>query len=191
LIEMQLPQRASRTVILLVACFAAEHLAAADWPRLRGPNGLGIAENGVLPSDIGPAINVVWKTALPSGKSCPVVTADRIYFIGHENGKLSTLASERATSRSSGDERRPGIGVKSGTRSTMPPRPLRLPTETTYTSFSPVMDSISYDRDGNERWRVPLGPFSNFHGMAASPVLALETAPASAAPISDEIVSSI
>jgi outer membrane protein assembly factor BamB len=30
---------------------------------------------------------------------------------------------------------------------------------------------ISYGSDGQERWHVPLGPFSNLHGMAASPVL--------------------
>jgi outer membrane protein assembly factor BamB len=30
---------------------------------------------------------------------------------------------------------------------------------------------ISYDRDGQERWRVPLGPFNNIYGMGASPVL--------------------
>ena len=30
----------------------------------------------------------------------------------------------------------------------------------------------SYGLDGNERWRLPLGPFSNFHGMGTSPILA-------------------
>ena len=31
---------------------------------------------------------------------------------------------------------------------------------------------LSYDANGRERWRLPLGPFTNFHGMGASPVLA-------------------
>jgi outer membrane protein assembly factor BamB len=31
---------------------------------------------------------------------------------------------------------------------------------------------ISFDRDGRERWRLPLGPFNNPYGMGASPVLA-------------------
>ena len=30
---------------------------------------------------------------------------------------------------------------------------------------------ISYDMDGRERWRLPLGPFNNLYGMGASPVL--------------------
>src|SRR5262249_26472080 len=31
---------------------------------------------------------------------------------------------------------------------------------------------ISYVADGSERWKRPLGPFTNLHGMAASPILA-------------------
>src|SRR6516165_5533561 len=31
---------------------------------------------------------------------------------------------------------------------------------------------ISYDPAGNVRWRVPLGPFANTVGMAASPIVA-------------------
>jgi outer membrane protein assembly factor BamB len=170
---MQLPQRASRTIILLLACRAADHLAAADWPRLRGPNGSGIAENGALPAEIGPAANVVWKTALPAGKSSPVVTADRIYVTGHENGKLSTLALERATGKIIWRREAPGHrGEKRN-----PLNDAAAPTPVTdgnnlYVFFAGY-GLISYDRDGKERWRVPLGPFSNFHGMAASPVLAL------------------
>ena len=31
---------------------------------------------------------------------------------------------------------------------------------------------MSYGADGTERWQLPLGPFANLHGMAASPILA-------------------
>ena len=34
---------------------------------------------------------------------------------------------------------------------------------------------ISYGFDGNERWRLPLGPFLNVYGMGASPILAGDT----------------
>jgi outer membrane protein assembly factor BamB len=30
---------------------------------------------------------------------------------------------------------------------------------------------LSYDRDGKERWKVPLGPFNMFYGFGASPIL--------------------
>ena len=31
---------------------------------------------------------------------------------------------------------------------------------------------VSYGFDGNERWRVPMGPFHNVYGMGASPIIA-------------------
>ena len=31
---------------------------------------------------------------------------------------------------------------------------------------------LAYDHDGNELWRLPLGPFDNLYGMGASPILA-------------------
>ena len=30
---------------------------------------------------------------------------------------------------------------------------------------------LAYDLDGNERWRLPLGPFDNSYGMGASPIV--------------------
>ena len=86
-------------VFVLVAVFAGPVLQPAEWPRFRGPNGSGVAESGSLPGTIGAETNVVWKTALPGGKSSPVVTADRIYLTGHENGRLFTLALERKTGK--------------------------------------------------------------------------------------------
>lgn len=41
--------------------------------------------------------------------------------------------------------------------------------------FFAELGLISYGPDGAERWRVPLGPFNSFYGMAASPVLASNT----------------
>ena len=38
-------------------------------------------------------------------------------------------------------------------------------------AFFPEFGLISYGSDGQERWRMPLGPFTNLHGMAASPVI--------------------
>ena len=38
--------------------------------------------------------------------------------------------------------------------------------------FFPDFGLVSYTAEGKERWRHPLGPFRNFYGMAASPVVA-------------------
>ena len=57
----------TRTLAVCLLGLACGRLDASDWPRFRGPNGSGVAETTGLPADIGPAKNVLWKTALPRG----------------------------------------------------------------------------------------------------------------------------
>jgi outer membrane protein assembly factor BamB len=42
-------------------------------------------------------------------------------------------------------------------------------------AFFAELGLIAYGPSGNELWRVPLGPFNSFYGMAGSPVLAGNT----------------
>ncbi len=157
-----------------MACwiFAGAGLAAAgDWPAFRGPNNSGVADTSGLPVEFGPAKAVVWKTALPSGTSSPVVMRDRVWITGFENASLVTLCLDRATGK---------ILWRSQIAQprSVPKHKLNSPA-----SATPVTDGenvyvffgefglISYDREGKERWRIPLGPFSTLHGMGTSPVL--------------------
>src|SRR5262249_46275996 len=48
---------------------------------------------------------------------------------------------------------------------------------------------ISYTRDGEERWRTPLGPFTQPHGMSSSPILADNTLILLADQISDSHIA--
>ena len=53
-------------------------LFGADWPQFRGPNASGLCPScGRLPAEFGPQKNVLWKTALPPGKSSPVLAGNR------------------------------------------------------------------------------------------------------------------
>ncbi len=145
---------------------------AVDWSRFRGPNGAGVFETTGLPTEFGPDKNVVWKTTLPMGKSSPILTDDRIFLTGHENGKLYTFCLDRATGKILWRREAPGRRLE---------KMHRLNDEA---SSSPVTDGenvyvffagygmLSYGPDGNERWRRAMGPFTNFHGMGASPILA-------------------
>ncbi|MCP5109819.1 MAG: pyrrolo-quinoline quinone, partial [bacterium] len=81
-------------IVLTAAVLAA---APADWPRFRGPNATGVADNARTPVSIGPNQNVKWKTALPPGVSSPVLTDKRIFLTASEDGQLLTLAVDRAT----------------------------------------------------------------------------------------------
>lgn len=151
---------------LLTACMAS------DWTRFRGPNGSGVAESGPLPREIGADKNVVWKTAIPTGKSSPVVTEDRIFLTGHENGKLSTFALDRKTGKLLWRKEAPGHRDEKRNKLNDPSSPTPVSDGSNVYVFFAGYGLISYDSGGQERWKTPLGPFTNFHGMGASPVLA-------------------
>src|SRR3954464_14356358 len=70
-----------------------------DWSRFRGPNGTGIAAVSGLPTEFGPAKNVVWKAATPAGHSSPVLTPTRIFLTGIDGDKLVVLALDRASGK--------------------------------------------------------------------------------------------
>ena len=82
-------------------------LQAGEWLRFRGENGSGISEQGALPDAIGADKKYLWKTAVPAGKSSPVVTKDRIYLTGHQSGKLLTFALDRKSGEGTLDPRGP------------------------------------------------------------------------------------
>src|SRR5258708_39955270 len=86
-----------RRAALVVAVTAIVY--AADWPRFRGPNGTGIGEAAGMPVEFGPAKNVVWKTAVPFGRSSPVVAGGRVFLTASEGGALLTLAYDLKTGR--------------------------------------------------------------------------------------------
>src|SRR5262245_27600370 len=68
----------------------------AAWPRFRGPDGSGVAENEKPPVEFGPDKNVKWKVAVPSGLSSPIVAGDNLVLTAFDDGKLFTIAYRRS-----------------------------------------------------------------------------------------------
>jgi len=146
--------------------------ASDEWSQFRGPNASGISNDTNLPVNFGPDQNVVWKTPLPPGHSSPVLSNDRIFITAYKTDKLLVLCLDRAD------------GKVLWQREVPKPRAQELHTNNSPASPSPVTDGrnvyafftdfglISFDREGKERWRLPLGPFNNPFGMGSSPVLA-------------------
>ncbi len=148
-------------------------LAVAVWPAFRGSNGAGVdLTSKGLPVEIGPGRHVVWKTALPAGSSSPVLTQDRVYVSASETGKLLTIALDRASGRVVW--RRELEPARSEARHNLNSAAAATPVTDGVNVYSFFADFglAAYGPDGNELWRLPLGPFSNLHGMGASPVLA-------------------
>jgi outer membrane protein assembly factor BamB len=163
-----------RWALLLV--LAAGAATGQEWPQFRGPNASGISGDTGLPVAFGPLKNVVWKAALPSGNSSPVVAGDRIFLTAVEKEKLFTIAVDRATGRVLWRREAPRP------RKQVIERPANDPV-----SASPVSDGrnayvffqdfglLAYGPDGNELWRMPLGPFNNPFGHGTSPILSGDT----------------
>lgn len=159
----------------LLVGFVLDAALAQEWMQFRGPNGTGVSNSTNLPVEFGPNQNVFWKTALPAGHSSPVIGRVRIFLTGIENEKLFTIGLERKTGKL--------LWKKEVPR----PRNDRLQKPNNPASPSPVTDGqnvvvffqdfglLAYDQDGQELWRLPLGPFNSFYGMAASPILVCDT----------------
>ncbi|MEZ5403412.1 MAG: PQQ-binding-like beta-propeller repeat protein [Bryobacteraceae bacterium] len=161
-----------RSVLGVLLIAAGFHGEAADWARFRGPNGAGVADGLPLPGNIGEGINVAWKVPVPMGKSSPVLTRDRIFLTGHREGKLETFALARATGKLLWRREAPGHREEKRNKLNDPAAPTAVTDGESVYVFFAGFGLVSYSKDGEERWRLPLGPFTNFHGMGASPMLA-------------------
>jgi outer membrane protein assembly factor BamB len=85
--------------IVAAGIFAAVGFAedkSLPWPQFRGPGGSGVAEGQKPPVEIGPDKNVKWKVSAPGGLSSPIVAGDKLVITAFEDGKLYTIAYDRA-----------------------------------------------------------------------------------------------
>ena len=84
---------------LLSLLLCASLSFASDWPRFRGPNGSGVDSSTGLPVEFGPSKNVAWKTAVPFGRSSPIVAGNRVFLTASEGETLLTIAYDATTGR--------------------------------------------------------------------------------------------
>lgn len=157
--------------ILLLSVFPIL-LAGEDWLQFRGPNASAVSADTGLPVEFGRDQNMLWRTPLPPGQSSPVVAGGHIFLTAVDNEKLFTFCLERSTGRS--EWRREVPRPRRGKLHQMngPASPTPVSDGRNVYAFFYDFGLIAFGPDGNELWRLPLGPFNNPFGMAASPVLA-------------------
>ncbi|MCM8535083.1 MAG: PQQ-like beta-propeller repeat protein [Lentisphaeraceae bacterium] len=158
-------------------------LVAGDWFNWRGPNQNGAAEATNLAVKFSPTEKVEWTVDLKgTGASTPIVGGGRIFLTSanHEAKKLLAICIDEKTgkvlwTKDAGSGYKPnGDGTET-----------QLGSRTTYASPSAVTDGkqvvfffgngdlISYDLDGNEKWRHNIqkehGDFSFQWTFSATP----------------------
>ena len=158
----------------LASFFVLIALASAapnpEWDRFRGPNGSGVSSDTGIPAEFGPEKNVVWKTALPEGNSSPVFGKNSIFLTGFEGDKLFTLSLDRKTGKV--QWRREVVRQREG-QLREPNNPASASAATdgvNVFTFFQDFGLLAYGPDGNELWRIELGPFNNPMGLGASPL---------------------
>src|SRR5580704_2462252 len=145
-------------------------LAASDWPRFRGSNGTGISADSGLPAGISRDRNVLWKAKTPKGHSSPIVVGGRVWITGFEGEQRMLLCFDAKTGallwrKSVARARAEVVNPQNG-----PTTPTPATDGNSIFVYYPDFGLLAYDRDGNERWRTPLGPFGSIQGMAVSPI---------------------
>ncbi len=171
---MKFPVSISVRVPTIVA-LSALLLPAGEWTQFRGPNASGVSGETGIPDDFGPAKNVIWKTALPPGHSSPSLASDRIFITGYEDKKLFVFCLDRATGKIMWRREIPREREETLHKSNSPASPTPATDGVNAFVFFADFGMMSFGPDGNERWRLPLGPFNNPMGMASSPILAGDT----------------
>jgi len=158
-----------------VAVLAPAVVPAQEWSRFRGPNGSGTVEAGALPASFGPEENLRWRTPVAAGQSSPVLGEDAVFLTGADEAGLVVACLERESGKPRWERRL----ERAYTQEVYPANGSATPSPVTdgrnVYAFFPELGLVSFDAQGKERWRLPLGPFHSFYGMAGSPILAGDT----------------
>jgi outer membrane protein assembly factor BamB len=173
----------------LLFCSLAMAGSVPDWPRFRGPDGSGVSSARGLPTDFGPEKNLKWKIKAPAGNSSPIIAHERIWLAGFESGQRLCWCIDLRS------------GKRLWERSVESLRAEKKTAPNDLASSTPVTDGqnvfvlfsgfglISYSAEGEERWRTPLTPFTQPHGMSSSPILAGSAVVVLADQVSDSYIA--
>jgi outer membrane protein assembly factor BamB len=171
-------KRATWIILLVTVVFSSSPRAAENggelwWPQFRGPNSSGLGE-GKPPVHFGPDQNVLWKTAVASGLSSPILWGQRVFLTEFDptSQKLATLGIDRRTGkilwrRAVAAERIEKVHELSSPASATP----ATDGERVYVYFGSY-GLVCYDLDGIQKWERRLPLPENPYGATASPIVA-------------------
>ncbi|MEX2559788.1 MAG: PQQ-binding-like beta-propeller repeat protein [Pirellulales bacterium] len=190
-----------QTLMALVVLIGADQAGADEnWPRFRGPNGDGVAQDDArLPDTWSKTDNVRWAAEVPGwGWSCPVVWGDKVFLTTvvsdeeNEGPKKGLYLGEGVRTPAKGVHHwlvycfdlKTGEELWKHEAHQGQPQIPRHP-KSTYASETPASDGqrlyvvfgdvglYCYDFDGNQLWRHEIEARKTLfdYGAAASPVV--------------------
>lgn len=165
------PVVAVAALVVLGVTAATAQQGPTSWARFRGPNGSGHATGATYPTEFGAEKNLLWKTPLPKGHSSPIVWRDRIYLTAFRGDDLFTIALDRTDGKILWERQAPTTKTKIMDKRNNPASPSPALEDNRIYTFFPDYGLIAYDDEGQEQWKLPLGPWDNIYGMGASPVI--------------------
>src|SRR5439155_6611021 len=163
--------------LISVGVFTAVGLGADKplaWPRFRGPNGSGVADDQKPPVERGPEKNVKWKVPVPSGLSSPIVAGDKLVITAFEGGKLYTIAYRRADGEEAWRAEAPAKQIEAYFKPEGSPAASTPATDGhRIVSYFGSCGLICYDLSGKQLWKfeMPLATTAGEFGSVVSPIL--------------------
>jgi outer membrane protein assembly factor BamB len=172
---MRLPPRLQFLIgLYLLVCSDAGIAHSQEWSRFRGVNGAGVSDANIPAAWTEADYN--WKAELPGiGHSSPVLWGDKIFL----TSALEDTAERIAMCLSAKDGK---LLWQKHYPSKVHPKHLR----NSFASPTPAADDrqayfawsspdeytfLALDHDGNEKWKLNLGPYVSQHSAGPSPMI--------------------
>lgn len=161
--------------LLGLACLglAAASTCADNWPRFRGPNGLGVAGDKDVPVKFSNN-TVLWKVAIPGkGNSSPVVWDNRVFIHTASDGERMLLCLDAANGNTLWKQTVKGAKGAIHGRNTLASATPATDGQVVVNTFWDGKGLIlaAYDMAGAPLWQKKLGPWVSQHGPGGSPIL--------------------
>jgi outer membrane protein assembly factor BamB len=134
--------------------------------------GSGVASATRLPDQLSKERTLLWKAAVPRGKSSPVISGDRLFLTGSRGEERLVICLDRSTGKPVWERSINRKHSQTMNKLNDPAAPSPAVDAGNVYAFFPESGLVSYDMKGKQRWHVPLGPFSSVHGIGVSPIVA-------------------
>jgi outer membrane protein assembly factor BamB len=154
---------------------ATSTLFAADWPRFRGPEGLGTADDKAIPVTFGPK-DALWTTAIPGkGNSSPIVSNGKIFLqtASEDAARRMLVCVDAATGKIDWSKETRGGFAKTHNKNSLASSTPAADGKHVYAVFwdGKTISLTAWDFAGKELWAKNLGGFVSQHGPGLSPII--------------------